>query len=180
LPQNPFGRATDHTRDRCGSYLKNKTMRNLLLLSIVLLIGCNQVNKSETNENVKKDSSGVSKIDTVTTLVIKSKVAVFIFPDTVWLAKQQESTSEDDWNEIVSDATYYDDQAETYLKKNNIPVFHLVNKQFIRFEKANGEVMNILVDTINDGFSCWLFNPNRNPISFKDTEIDDEYDKAFK
>jgi len=157
----------------------NQSVRNLLFF-LIIFIGCNENQSSSKSENIGNELSIESKIDTITTLHITNKCAVFIFPDTLWLKKQKKENSEEDWNEIVADATYYDDLAERYLIKNKIPVIHLINKQFIKFYLEGGKETTIMLDSVNDGFSCWLFNPDRNPVIFKDMDIEDEFMKAFK
>jgi hypothetical protein len=157
----------------------NQSMRNLFFL-LIILIGCNENQSSSKSENIENERSTDAQIDSITTLLVTNKCAVFIFPDTLWLKKQKIENSEEDWNEIVSDATYYDDLAEQYLIKNKIPVIHLINKQFIKFQRVGEKETTIMLDSVDDGFSCWLFNPDRNPVIFKDMDIEDEFTKAFK
>jgi hypothetical protein len=174
----------------------------LFILLVLLFSACTQRNKEEAlkltfTENSKENyihedsklkyyesldfAKTTNQSDTSTFILIDKTTAIIIYPDTTWINEQQKMIGEDGWNEIVADHEYYQSEAITTLENNRINIaFYDTNKRYYKFIKSDKSIYCIDKTKMKDKWGLILFSPDKNPVFWLDTTIDEAMNDIFK
>lgn len=174
-------------------------IKQLFILGTILIAGCSQ--KPTNNQTVTKEESPktenssdeypnyksldfarVEEVKDTSMFYLVDKIcAISVLPDTSWLNTQQKSMSEDAWNTIIDDHTYYESLATDTLKLKGIETYYKDDKKrFIVFKKSDNTFYTIDRSKMKDIWSLILFNGNDNPVIWSGLFIGGAYKEIYK
>jgi hypothetical protein len=124
-------------------------MKTKILLFVIssLLSFCNsktQSDKAPSNDSASSllDSSKRKTIDeTSDTVITKENCVLFLMPDTFEINKMKEESSEEDYNEVVADITWYPGIASEVLDSFKINYRYVDNSHILLFQLNNGKIV---------------------------------------
>jgi hypothetical protein len=102
-------------------------------------------------------------------LLIKENCVIFLFPDSTEIKTMQAKYSEEDYNEIVSDMTWYPSVASEVLDSLGIKNQYCDNEIIILRNSKNNEIKFTRKDLKGDMI---LFNVNKEPIVSSSIDFD--------
>jgi len=113
--------------------------------------------------------------------IISEPCVVFVFPDSVQIAKMKGSSpaEEEDFYIAADDNSYYDYLASEFLDSLNVKTIHLKT----RFLKCEMDDESLLLDSRSEASNGWfvvLFEPTRKPRLIDAIEIRKAYKEYYK
>lgn len=114
------------------------------------------------------------------TLTVGSKAAVFYQPDSLQINKRMKEVGEADFRAGADDYIYYINTSVEYLEKEGLRVFDAKNKNYLKFVLADKRVQVIKLDTLQELWGIYLFDPKKKPYVADITIIEDEYKSYYK
>jgi hypothetical protein len=170
------------------------SLRLLLLFSLtVFSCGANdqkQEPKSDTNilsaDTTRKADTSKTQIATQTsssstdTLTIERKAAVFYQPDSLQIEKHMKQAGEADFRAGMDDYIYYINTSAEYLEKQGLPVIDAKNKKYLKFVMADNKEKLIKLDTLEELWGMYLFDPKKKPYYADIIEIEEDYKNYYK
>ena len=114
------------------------------------------------------------------TLTIDRKTAVFYQPDSLQMEKRMKKVGEADFRAGADDYIYYVNTSAEYLEKEGLPVLDAKNKKYLKFVLANKRVQVIKLDTLEELWGMYLFDPKKKAYAADITIIEDEYKSYYK
>lgn len=114
------------------------------------------------------------------TLTIDRKTAVFYQPDSLQMEKRMKKVGEADFRAGAHDYIYYVNTSAEYLEKEGLPVLDAKNKKYLKFVLANKRVQVIKLDTLEELWGMYLFDPKKKACAVDITIIEDEYKSYYK
>jgi len=120
----------------------------LIPILIVIAFGCKQnTEQSQSYAEPDEESSSQSiqsamvdftPSDTSQYYLLEAPCAVVLFPDSVSLAKEQKTMTEEEWGTIMDDYSYYTMMATDTLRQSNVKVYtDLTGKRYLLFRGKN-------------------------------------------
>lgn len=167
-------------------------MRVLIIL-LIMLAACSPktmqkettTSKSDSTKKVQKEDEEMASyekidhllsstvVDTSECITIDKKIAIMT-TDTTWIEEQRKSMSEEDWSEVVADHKFYQAEALAALNKAGITTENFSNnKRYLRFVKNGKKIVYLNKSKLRDKWGLILFNPDKNPVFWNSTNIDD-------
>jgi hypothetical protein len=123
------------------------------------------------------DSAG----NAANTAVIKKSMAIPIVPDSDWISEQQNMLGGDDWNEVVSDNSYYQSEAFKVLEEKGIEVYAMPNnKRFLRFMLSYNNTFIIDKQNMKDKWGIILFSNDTLPVFWNGTSVQEAIKALYK
>jgi hypothetical protein len=113
------------------------------------------------------------------TLTINTRTAVFVEQDSTMIQKRRHALGDHDFQIGLDDYAYYAQEAFNYFEKNNIPFKEARGKSFIRFVNENGATQIIRVDSLEELWTIWLFQPGKEARRADMTDIEQECRQYF-
>jgi hypothetical protein len=114
------------------------------------------------------------------TLTIDTKAAVFFQPDSSQMEKRMKEVGERDFRAGADDYIYYINISAEYLEKQGLTVMDAKGKKYLKFVKSDKKEQVVRLDTLNDLWGMYLFDPEKKPHYADITEIEDDYKNYFK
>ena len=162
-------------------------MKFLLNISIGLtLIGCNQSNhhqahlKKILSANTKNASGNQSERALGEVLLVKNRSAISIILDAAVLNERRKKYGDEAYYVGADDYAYYNAVADSFLKKQNLPVINAGGYRFIKFLRSNRSISRIKTDTLSDIISVYFFEPSKGFYKADITNIEDEYKNFYR
>ena len=170
------------------------SLRLLLLLSLTVF-SCatdeqKQDRKFDTNissaDTTLNTNSAKTQIEAQTTpvdtdtLTIDRKAAVFYQPDSLQMEHRMKEVGEADFRAGADDYIYYVNTSAEYLEKKDLPVLDTKNKKYLKFILADKQVQVIKLDTLEELWGMYLFDPKKKAYAADMTIIEDEYKSYYK
>jgi hypothetical protein len=170
------------------------SFRFLLLLSLtVFSCATNDQKQEQKADTLISSADTTQKLDTVgaqistqsspldtDTLTIDRKAAVFYQPDSLQMERRMKEVSEADFRAGADDYIYYVNTSAEYLEKEGLPVLDAKNKKYLKFVLADNRVQVIKLDTLEELWGMYLFDPKKKAYAADMTIIEDEYKNYFK
>ena len=157
-------------------------MKKLMCSYLILffLPGCrDQSGKNEApNNNSKKDHKSVTKPPTIfsDTLEINSKAAVFYYPDSLQLKTIKAGLDSSIYNSVIHEYFYQFRYVHIVLSKYwpGIKIVEAKNVRYLQFVK--GDQTNEIIDlnTKNDAYGLYVFDPDKSPAQLELTNAESE------
>lgn len=114
------------------------------------------------------------------TLTIGHKAAVFYQPDSLQIEKRMKEVGEENFRAGMDDYIYSINTSVEYLQKQGLTVIDAKNKKYIKFVFAEVQTQLIKLDTLEELWGIYLFEPRRKPLYVDMTMIEEEYKNYFK
>lgn len=133
-----------------------------------------QVDTSQKHLEAKKLSANTD------TLTIDNKTAVFFQLSSLQMEKRMEEAGEENFRAGADDYIYYINTSAEYLEKQGLPVINAKSKKFLKFIMADKQVQFIKLDTLEDLWGMYLFDPKKKPHYADIIEIEDDFKNYFK
>ncbi len=170
-----------------------------LLIPLIVLSACNS--SSKQNKPLSENASGHprhphdtiiplislkfaqcdSAGNTANTAVIKKSMAIPIVPDSDWISEQQNMLGGDDWNEVVSDNSYFQSEAFKVLEEKGIEVSAMpTNKRYLRFLLSNNSTFIIDKQNMKDKWGIILFSIDTLPVFWNGTSVKEATKALYK
>jgi hypothetical protein len=121
--------------------------------------------------------TSLSEIDTLT---IDKKAAVYYQPDSLQMEKRMKRVGESDFREGMDDYIYYINISTEYLEKQGLRIIDAKNKKYLRFVMTDKKEKLIKLDTLEELWGIYLFDPKKKPHYADIIEIEEDYKKYFK
>jgi hypothetical protein len=96
------------------------------------------------------------------------------------MEKRMKLVGEADFRAGADDYIYYVNTSAEYLEKQGLPVLAARNKKYLKFVLANRQVQIVKLDTLEELWGLYLFDPKKKPSSVDITVIEDEYKNYFQ
>jgi hypothetical protein len=170
--------------------------------SLKLLLFLNWITFSCTPNDQKQESKSetlilsadtTQKVDTLTeqialqqsplhsdTLMIDRQAALFYQPDSFQLEKRMKEVGEADFRAGADDYIYYINTSVEYLEKEGLPVLDAKNKKYLKFVLTDKQYQVIKLDTLEELWGIYLFDPKKSVYAADMTIIEDEYKSYYK
>jgi hypothetical protein len=170
------------------------SLRLLLLLSLTIFSCATNDQKQEPKSDTLIPSADTTqRVDTLKaqiaaqpspldtdTLTIDRKAAVFYQPDSLQMEKRMKQVGEADFRAGADDYIYYVNTSAEYLEKEGLPVLDAKNKQYLKFVLADRQVQVIKLDTLEELWGMYLFDPKKKAYAADMTVIEEEYKSYYK
>lgn len=170
------------------------SLRLLLLLSLTVFSCATNDQKQETKSDTFISSADTTqKVDTpkaqiapqpspldTDTLTIDRKAAVFYQPDSLQIEKRMKEAGEADFRAGADDYIYYVNTSAEYLEKQGLSVLDAKNKKYLKFVLADKRTHVINLDTLQELWGMYLFDPKKKPYAADMTMIEDEYKNYYR
>ena len=114
------------------------------------------------------------------TLIIDRQAAVFYQPDSFQLEKRMKEVDEADFRAGADDYIYYINTSVEYLEKEGLPVLDAKNKKYLKFVLTDKQDQVIKLDTLEELWGIYLFDPKKSVYAADMTIIEDEYKRYYK
>ena len=114
------------------------------------------------------------------TLMIDTKAAVFFQPDSLQMKKRMKEVGERDFRAGADDYIYYINISAKYLEKQGLIVMDAKGKKYLKFVKSDKKEQVVRLDTLNDLWGMYLFEPQKKPHYADIIEIENDYKNYFK
>lgn len=145
--------------------------------SDTLVSSAGTTGKGDTIET--QEATQASPLDT-DTLTIDRKAAVFYQPDSLQMDKRMKEVGEADFRAGADDYIYYINTSAEYLEKQGLPVLDAKNKKYLRFVLGDRKTQVIKLDTLEELWGMYLFDPKKKPCAADITMIEDEYKSYYQ
>jgi hypothetical protein len=169
------------------------SLRLLLLLSLTVFSCATNDQKQEPKSDTNISSADTTlKADTAKTqivanpipldtdtLTIDRKAAVFYQPDSLQIERRMKEVGDADFRAGVDDYIYYVNTSAEYLEKEGLPVIDAKNKKYLKFVLADKQVQVIKLDTLEELWGMYLFDPRKKAYAADMTTIEDEYKNYY-
>jgi hypothetical protein len=152
-------------------------MRSACIFFLCFVVSC-AGDRSETNN--KQDSAvsiptPVPKTNFSDTLVISNKSAVFYQPDSLQIEKAKQESREEDFMAGADDYIFYMNESAEYLEKKGITILNSKGRRYLKFMLYDGSMQVVKLDTIQELWGVFLFEPSQKPRQADITSIEEEY-----
>ena len=114
------------------------------------------------------------------TLIIDRQAAVFYQPDSLQMEKRMKEIGEADFRAGADDYIYYVNTSVEYLEKKGLPVLDAKNKKYLKFVLTDKQDQVIKLDTLEELWGIYLFDPKKSVYAADMTIIEDEYKSYYK
>jgi hypothetical protein len=114
------------------------------------------------------------------TFIIDKKAAVFYQPDSMQIAQRMKEVGAVDFRAGADDYIYYVNTSAEYLEKQGLPVLDAKNKKYLKFLLADRKPRVIKLDTLEELWGMYFFDPKKYPYAADITMIEDEYKSYYK
>lgn len=135
--------------------------------------------KVSTTNPTQTKSQQKSYYSNSDTLTIALKSAVLFQPDSLQMGKRMEKTGGNEFRQGADDYLYYMHASIDYLEKQKLPLIDAKGRKYLSFVSADGNAKIIKIDTLQDLWGIYLFDPNKKPYYADIIEIEDDYKKYF-
>jgi len=146
-------------------------MRQLFILMLTLLIGCN------SQSNLKNKSSDSIQINSKT-LKVKNKCAVIYRPDSIKINVYLKKDSNGFYNSS-NDAGFYISQTREFLEQNKIEIIE-TDSRYIAFYKDNNLLKHFDLNADNKSWGIIFYNGIDIPKESDLTYNEDDFNKIMK
>jgi hypothetical protein len=109
------------------------------------------------------------------TLTIAKTAAVFYQPDSLQIQKRMKRVGETDFRIGMDDYIYSVNTSVEFLQKQGLPVFDAKSKKYLKFVSPGKEAQIVRLDTLQELWGMYLFDPKKKPLAVDMTVIEDEY-----
>lgn len=158
------------------------TMNLSLLIFTIGLISCNSFSFNKNNSRkideedskLKKDSQQETSSKS---FEVNEDCVIFLMPSDLEIKEMQNENSEDDYNEIIADITWYPGIASEYLDSIGIKIKMIDNQDILILKVSNGNSIKFKKNMI-DG-DMILFRKDTLPIISNAIDFNKEFTKNF-
>lgn len=109
------------------------------------------------------------------TLTIDRKAAVFYQPDSLQIEKRIKQVGEADFRMGMDDYIFRVNISVEYLQKQGLPVLDAKNRKYLKFVSADKKFQLIKLDTLQELWGMYLFDPDKKPHYADITGIEEDY-----
>ena len=117
-----------------------------------------------------------SKSDTLT---IDAKSAVYFQPDSLQIVERMKKVGEENFRAGMGDYIYSINISVEYLETQKLPVFDAFGKKYLKFVGSDKQSVIIKLDTLEDLWGIYLFDPKQKPYYADINMMEEEYAKYF-
>jgi hypothetical protein len=114
------------------------------------------------------------------TLTIAKTAAVFYQPDSLQIQKRMKRVGETDFRIGMDDYIYSVNTSVEFLQKQGLPVFDAKSKKYLKFVSPGKEAQIVRLDTLQELWGMYLFDPKKKPLAVDMTVIEDEYKNYYQ
>jgi sugar/nucleoside kinase (ribokinase family) len=155
-------------------------MKYSLVFIAFLLASCGSgsstVTTTQTDSTANKQVPATPHRDTVT---ITERSALFFSPDSLQIEKAKHEGPEEDFYTAADDYVYYTSEAGMYFDSVKLKSIHIQGEKVLRFVQANGTTTAFDLDTIQDLWGIYLFDPSKPPRFADILDAKEEYENYF-
>jgi hypothetical protein len=164
------------------SYLKLLLFLSLSFFSCRTAVKENDIKQPQTSpvDTQKTSTEPIKGRLTGDTLIIQQRCAVFYAPDSVQMEKRMKLVGEEEFRAGADDYIYYINTSVDYLEKQYLSVINAKDRKYISFITADKRSQLIKLDTLEELWGIYLFDPNKKPYHSDLTIIEEEYKEYFK
>lgn len=171
------------------SYVPLKKIRmiakpTVFLVVIIFLTSCNNFDKNKMSNSTDTTAQKmiISNLQEPhqDTLIINTKAAVFISPDTIQIEKRKREVGEEDFMTGADDFLFYMNKSHEFLEKQKLKLLDIKDRKFVKFIKEDKSSISIKVDTLPALWNVYLFDPSKAPINIDMTMIEEQYKNYYK
>jgi hypothetical protein len=167
----------------------------LLLLSGLIIYSCatNDQKQEPKSDTLILSGNTIQKLDitktqimkelspsVMDTLAIDKKATVFYQPDSLQIELRIKEVGAADFRAGADDYIYYVNTSAEYLEKQGLPVLDAKNKKYLKFILADGKIRVIRLDTLEELWGVYLFDPKKQPFAADISMIEEEYKKYYQ
>lgn len=105
---------------------------------------------------------------------------MFYQPGSFQIEKRIREAGEENFRAGADDYIYYINISVEYLEKRGLPVVDAKNKKYLKFMMTNKNVQLIKLDTLQELWGVFLFDPRKKPYQSDITVMENEYKNYFK
>ena len=109
------------------------------------------------------------------TLTIAKTAAVFYQPDSLQIQKRMKQVGETDFRIGMDDYIYSVNTSVEFLQKQGLPVLDAKNRKYLKFVSADKKFQLIKLDTLQELWGMYLFDPDKKPHYADITGIEEDY-----
>lgn len=109
------------------------------------------------------------------TLTIDRKAAVFYQPDSLQIEKRMKQVGEAEFRMGMDDYIYSLNTSVEYLQKQGLPVLDAKNRKYLKFVSAGKKLQLIKLDTLQELWGMYLFDPGKKPRYADIIDIEEDY-----
>lgn len=160
-----------------------------VLLLVSFSLSCKSKDKQIRATSDHIDSSGIANESinmppdpkTVSdTLVINYKSAVAYQPDSLAIENRMKGTNEAEFRMGMDDYLYSMHESWEYLESTGLKVIDAKDKRYILFQLSNGTSQLIKLDTLDELWGIYLFDPAKPPLLADISFIEPDFESYFK
>ncbi|MFC5684634.1 hypothetical protein ACYE2N_00085 [Flavobacterium sp. MAHUQ-51] len=162
----------------------------LLLLSLLMIVSCNESKKRIDKKSEKNIQNPIiSKIHksnillmskNTDTLVIRSKCALVYEPTEKNIEKRKKEVGEEDFYVGADDFLYYINESTEFLKSKNVTIVTTENDKILKFILNDGSIVVKNLDLEKEMFGIFLFDSKKEPQKIDITATEEEYETYMK
>ncbi len=158
--------------------MKNYLLHCISIILAIAFISCGNEKKAKeskvkptTLENKNKPPSSYSD-----TINIKVRSAVFYYPDSLQLEKIKEVTGKNVYESSMHEYFYQLKYAHKVLKEHwsDIKIIEAKNVRYLQFVKTDHTTDYIDLNTKNDAYGLFVFDPAKTPTQLELTNAESE------
>lgn len=133
--------------------------------------------EKQKEESSTKNISSKAESDTIT---IESKSAIIYDATDKSIEKQKIKGGEEDFYVGADDYLFYLNNAEKFLKTQNIKIVVTKNNKVLRFIMNDKSKYFVKLDTVKEIWGIYLFEPKQKPKRIDMTATEEEYKEYYK
>ena len=136
---------------------------------------------TQATDTTQQSETKIKKaVITSDTLTIDTKSAVFFQPDSLQIKKRMQEVGEKDFRAGMDDYIYSINTSAEYLEKQGLTVVDAKGKKILKFITEDKKFHLIKLDTLQELWGMYLFDPTKKPYYADMTMIEDDYKNYFK
>jgi len=148
----------------------------IVFLISLTIFSCQQIQKGKEKKINLSNNSIKTNQDT---LLVDNKSAIFYVPDTLQIENIKKKIGEENFYTAADDYVFYDGLAHHFLDSLKMPIRNIIGPKVLKFIKKDKSYSSIRLDTVQEFWGLYFFDPTKKEVKVDMTDIKNEYAKYF-
>jgi len=114
------------------------------------------------------------------TLIVNSRAAVFITPDSLQMEERRKQVGEDNFQIGMDDYAFYMNEAYEFLSAEKMTILETTGKKYIKFLLKDKAPKLIQIEKLPELWSIYFFDPRKRAKEIDMINIKEAYKNYFK
>ena len=151
-------------------------LRSIIPALILLTITCSCHHDQHSRHHKKHKQKSITNKDT---FFVATRSAISIWLDTATMEKRRKQYGDEGYDIGLDDDLFYSSISDSVLRSHHLPVINADGYKYLKFIQSSRVSTVVRIDTIQQLYTLYFFDPSKAPLDADVTDIEAEYNRFY-